>query len=106
MEGFGLSFIEAGMSGTAAVGSDHGGVVEAVIDGITGITVGSDIDVACERILALVEDPARRRLYATISARRARRELSPDAFVRALLQGADREGTGLSPAGREARRAS
>ena len=87
VEGFGLSFIEAGMSGTAAVGSDHGGVVEAVLDGITGMTVGGDLAEASERILALVQDPERRRLYASVSARRARRELTPDAFARALLSG-------------------
>lgn len=45
VEGFGISFIEAGASGTPAVAGDSGGVRSAVRDGTTGLVVAPD-DVA------------------------------------------------------------
>lgn len=85
-EGFGLSYVEAGLSGTAAVGSLHDGAGEAVHHDLTGWTLsdGGDERAAAE-LLALVRDARRRQRYAEAAREWASRELDPARFVRELL---------------------
>ena len=71
VEGFGISFVEAGASGTPSVAGDSGGVRAAVRDGETGIIVPpSDPGAAAEAIRALLDDAARRAAMGA-AARRA-----------------------------------
>lgn len=85
-EGFGLTYVEAGLSGTAAVGSECDGAVEAVQHDQTGWILRTDQTArAAEELLALVRDGARRRRYADAARAWATRELDPGRFVRELL---------------------
>ena len=61
VEGFGISFIEAGASGTPSVAGDSGGVRSAVRDGETGIVVPpEDVGSVAAALRALLGDAARR----------------------------------------------
>ena len=85
-EGFGLTYVEAGLSGTAAVASLHDGASEAVHHDVTGWTLSDDGDErAAAELLALVRDASRRRRYAEAAREWASRELDPARFVRELL---------------------
>lgn len=60
-EGFGMVFLEAALAGTPAIAYRHGGVPEAVVDGVTGLLVDEgDIDALADAIAALLADPKRR----------------------------------------------
>lgn len=62
VEGFGISFLEAGASGIPSVAGDSGGVRSAVRDGETGIVVPpTDIDAIADAIRALLLNEERRR---------------------------------------------
>jgi phosphatidyl-myo-inositol dimannoside synthase len=85
-EGFGLAYVEAGLSGTAAVGSCHGGAVEAVRHDETGLIVDPDnAERAAKDLLALAWDADRRRRYAGAARAWAMRELDPMRFAKELL---------------------
>jgi phosphatidylinositol alpha-1,6-mannosyltransferase len=61
VEGFGISFLEAGASGIPSVAGDSGGVRSAVRDGETGIVVPpTDADAIADAIRALLVNPERR----------------------------------------------
>ena len=62
VEGFGISFLEAGASGVPSVAGDSGGVRSAVRDGETGIVVPpTDVDAIADALRALLLNPERRR---------------------------------------------
>ena len=62
VEGFGISFLEAGASGVPSVAGDSGGVRSAVRDGETGIVVPpTDADAITGAIHSLLLNPGRRR---------------------------------------------
>lgn len=86
IEGFGLTYVEAGMSGTASVASNRDGAAEAVRNGVTGVTVDPERPDECAAAIAsLARDPERRQRYAAAARRRAEQSLSPRAFVDRLL---------------------
>jgi glycosyltransferase involved in cell wall biosynthesis len=61
VEGFGISFVEAGASGTPAVAGDSGGVRSAVRDGETGFVVApEDVPAITSALRTLLTDHARR----------------------------------------------
>jgi glycosyltransferase involved in cell wall biosynthesis len=61
VEGFGISFLEAGASGIPSVAGDSGGVRSAVRDGETGIVVPpTDADAITGAIQSLLLNPERR----------------------------------------------
>jgi phosphatidyl-myo-inositol dimannoside synthase len=60
VEGFGISFVEAGASGTPSVAGDSGGVRAAVRDGETGIIVAPTAYDAAAAIGQMIEDDALR----------------------------------------------
>ncbi len=71
VEGFGISFVEAGASGVPSVAGDSGGVRSAVRDGETGIVVPpTDITSITGAIASLLRDDNRRRSMGE-AARRA-----------------------------------
>ncbi len=62
VEGFGISFLEAGASGVPSVAGDSGGVRSAVRDGDTGILVPpTDADAIADAIRSLLLNPERRK---------------------------------------------
>jgi phosphatidylinositol alpha-1,6-mannosyltransferase len=57
VEGFGLAFLEANMCGKPVIGGRHGGVLDAVIDGETGILVNpEDEEEIAGAIVELLKD--------------------------------------------------
>jgi len=71
VEGFGISFLEAGASGIPSVAGDSGGVRSAVRDGETGIVVPpTDADAIADAIRALLVNPEKRHQMGR-AARRA-----------------------------------
>ncbi|NDY41896.1 glycosyltransferase family 4 protein [Dissulfurirhabdus thermomarina] len=72
-EGFGLTFVEAGLSGCILVGSDVGGIGDIIREGETGFLVPEkDPEALAARLVSLLED---RRGWGRIAAR-TRRELA------------------------------
>ena len=73
-EGFGLTFVEAGLSGAAVVGSKSGGITDIIDDGETGLMVrekdAADLSAA---LLKIVADPE---LGAALAAEARRRFLA------------------------------
>lgn len=62
VEGFGISFLEAGASGIPSVAGDSGGVRSAVRDGETGIVVPpTDPDAIADALRSLLLNPERRK---------------------------------------------
>lgn len=62
VEGFGISFLEAGASGIPSVAGDSGGVRSAVRDGETGIVVPpTDADAIADALRSLLINPERRK---------------------------------------------
>jgi glycosyltransferase involved in cell wall biosynthesis len=71
VEGFGISFLEAGASGIPSVAGDSGGVRSAVRDGETGLVVPpTDVDAIADAIRSLLLNADRRKLMG-VAARRA-----------------------------------
>ena len=61
VEGFGISFLEAGFYGKPSAAFLSGGVAEAVVDGQTGLLVPEgDLDALASAIGRLLDDPALR----------------------------------------------
>jgi len=71
VEGFGISFLEAGASGIPSIAGDSGGVRSAVRDGQTGIVVPpTDVDAIADAIRSLLLNAERRKQMGQ-AARRA-----------------------------------
>lgn len=86
VEGFGLTYVEAAVSGTPSIASRHGGAVEAVQDGVTGVTIEpTELEAAAQALVSLVQDQARRERYAQAGRAWAQDALSPARFVQRLL---------------------
>lgn len=86
IEGFGITFIEAGACGKPVVGGKSGGAVEAVLDGETGILVehpadANEVEVA---IRTLLDDEDLRSRMGTLARQRAVREFDWDKIARSL----------------------
>jgi phosphatidylinositol alpha-1,6-mannosyltransferase len=77
-EGFGIVFIEAAACGVAQLAGQSGGAAEAVIDGVTGIVVGSPEDwrAVAAGLEALLDDEPLRRKMAAAARQRACAEFS------------------------------
>ncbi|GAA4451814.1 glycosyltransferase [Phytohabitans houttuyneae] len=57
-EGLGMVLLEAAATGRPVVGTDHGGIPEAVVDGTTGYLVPEhDVTALADRIVTLLRDP-------------------------------------------------
>jgi phosphatidylinositol alpha-1,6-mannosyltransferase len=71
-EGFGLVFLEANACRKAVIGGRDGGVVDAIVDGETGLLVnGHSIEAIRAAMANLLDDPARRDRMAEAGYRRA-----------------------------------
>jgi phosphatidyl-myo-inositol dimannoside synthase len=59
-EGFGIAVVEAALCGKPAVVSNSSGLVEAILNGITGLAVPEgDENATAEAVVSLMSDPAR-----------------------------------------------
>ena len=88
-EGFGISFLEAGVAEAVAIGGRHGGACEALEDGVTGFTVDADSDdVAVAQIVQHLEqlyaDPALRLAMGQAAADRVAREFDIGRILKNL----------------------
>ena len=85
VEGFGISYIEAGWYGIPCIASLTGGGVDAVLNGITGLCVdrGNEGELA-RAIKLLLDDDAMRRGMGLAAAHRSRHELCWDVAIKQL----------------------
>ncbi len=92
VEGFGLSFLEAGFYGRPSAGFRSGGVAEAVVDGQTGLLVPEgDVSALTAAIIRLlVDDALRKRMGA--AAREHALGLRWEDAARVLFEQAGRLG--------------
>ena len=89
VEGFGLVFSEAHAYGKPVVAGRSGGVVDAVLDGETGILVEpDDPDATADAILRLMRDPALARRMGEAGRQRVEQELNWETFTRRMLAAA------------------
>lgn len=87
VEGFGLVFAEAHAHGKPVVAGRSGGVVDAVIDGETGLLVdGSRPEEIAGAILRLMADPAYARRLGENGRKRVEKELNWRHFTAQLLE--------------------
>ncbi len=78
-EGTPVSVMEAGASGLPVIATRHGGIVDAVIDGKTGILVAEgDVDGMAEAIVELAENPERSETYGKEARKHIRAHYSKD----------------------------
>ncbi|HVM60021.1 MAG TPA: glycosyltransferase family 4 protein [Verrucomicrobiae bacterium] len=86
VEGFGISYLEAGFHGKPVVGYRSGGAVEAVVDGETGLLVDEgDVPALANAFLRLLEDPALRQRLGE-GGRRYAAKFSWDTTARVLTE--------------------
>jgi phosphatidylinositol alpha-1,6-mannosyltransferase len=91
VEGFGISFVEAGASGTPSVGGDSGGVRAAVRDGVTGIVVTpDDVVAAASALRSLLSDPERRKAMGAAARAAVVEHYNWDRVARETRDFADR----------------
>jgi glycosyltransferase involved in cell wall biosynthesis len=86
-EGWGIVLLEAGLFDTPTLAYRVPGVMDAVVDGVTGVLVDDDDEFVREWV-ALAGDPARRQRLGAAAARRAA-EFSWDRSVDEFLKAAD-----------------
>ena len=85
IEGFGLVFLEAGACEKPVIGARAGGVVDAIIDGVTGRLVPPDDPAAlCEAILGFVRAPERAAAFGRAARERILRECTWDHAAEAI----------------------
>ena len=87
VEGFGITFLEAGACGKPVIGGRSGGVVDAVEDGRSGFLVDpEDPEALANRLESLASDPALRARMGAEGLRRAREEFGIAAARDSLLE--------------------
>lgn len=85
-EGFGIVFIEAAACGKAVVAGRAGGTGSAVLEGITGLRIDGDSQLAVTAALAvMLRDEGRREALGAAGLVRARESLSWDAVAARTL---------------------
>jgi glycosyltransferase involved in cell wall biosynthesis len=77
-EGFGLAFLEAAACGIPGIGSNVGGIPDAVVDGETGKLVEPDSpEELANAILFFYERAEKRKQMGRAARERARKQFSP-----------------------------
>lgn len=90
VEGFGLVFVEANAYGKPVVAGRSGGVVDAVLDGETGLLVEpNDPDAVADAICTILQDADLARRLGENGRRRVERELNWTVFTKRLLEVAE-----------------
>jgi type III pantothenate kinase len=86
-EPFGIVPLEAMACGVPVVASAVGGMIDSVVDGVTGIHVcPRDPDRIADATRSLLDDPERRRAFGRAGVRRARRRYDWDRVAAATLE--------------------
>ena len=86
IEAFGIVYLEAARFGVPSVGGRSGGVADAVRDGVTGLLCDpEDPDDIAAKVVALLDDPARRAEMGRAARENAERQ-TWDEFARHLDQ--------------------
>ena len=86
VEGFGMSFIDAAFHGLATIGTDSGGIPDAIIDGKTGlIAKTSDVIDITAKIDELLSNPKKRIALGKAGQKNAREKFQWDNKVREYL---------------------
>lgn len=86
VEGFGMAYLEAGLESKPVVGTYHGGVLEAVVDGETGRLVPPrDSAAAADAILGLLDDSDLGRRLGEAGRQRAVRDFTWQGTARESL---------------------
>ena len=81
-EGLGSAMLEAMAASRAVVGTRAGGIPEAIVHEVTGLLVPTHDDQAlASAIVALLNDPDRRRLFGAAGRARVIDEFSVDRMV-------------------------
>jgi phosphatidyl-myo-inositol dimannoside synthase len=82
VEGFGITFLEAGAYGKPVIGSHTGGIPDAVIDQVTGFLVDPlDTDNIADALTRLLSDAALRQTLGENGRRRVTEDLNPKNFA-------------------------
>lgn len=82
-EGFGLVFIEAAFHGVPSIGTNIGGIPEAIADGKTGLLVPvKDPAALAEAIVRLRDDPALRQRLGEAARERAQTEFAASVMAK------------------------
>jgi len=85
VEGLGLTYIEASVSGCLPVGSRHGGVAEVIQDGVTGLSIDPEkIEAAAQHILPYLKNAALRQDLQVRAAKIHREAFGFAAFQEAF----------------------
>ncbi|MNL65280.1 GDP-mannose-dependent alpha-(1-6)-phosphatidylinositol monomannoside mannosyltransferase [compost metagenome] len=83
VEGFGIVYMEASSCGKPVIGGNSGGVVEAVLDGETGLIVDpSSAEAIAQAVIRLREDPAMAERLAENGYRRAKEQFRYGAIAK------------------------
>jgi len=86
-EGLGSALLDAMACGKAIVGTDAGGIPEAVVHGETGLIVPARNDQAlADAIVTLLGDPAARARLGAAGRRRVEEHFSAERLVRGVLE--------------------
>ena len=87
-EGFGIVFLEAAAAGVPQIAGASGGAPEAVLDGVTGLVVGSPEDpgAVAEALRSLLADPARRRRMGRAARSRVKESFDNDVLASRLAE--------------------
>jgi phosphatidylinositol alpha-1,6-mannosyltransferase len=81
-EGFGIAFLEAAALGIPGIGSNAGGIPDAVVDGSTGILVPQESpEHLVEALLFCYRNPEKRREMGRLGMERATTQFSPAAVA-------------------------
>ncbi len=90
VEGFGMAFIDAAFHGVASIGSDNGGIKDAIIDGKTGLICesGNQSDIT-RNLRKLIEDKNLREEFGKNGKKIAEENFSWDIKIKEYLAAAN-----------------
>lgn len=87
VEGFGVTFIEANAAGKPVIGTNTGGIPEAVEDGKSGIIVEpADYEALSNEVISLLKDPSKRREMGAYARKRAVEKFDWDTVIKDYLK--------------------
>jgi glycosyltransferase involved in cell wall biosynthesis len=86
-EGFGLVFLEAMAHGKPVIGGAHGGTLDVIVDGVTGLLVPhGDIAILSNALKSLLDDPLRANEMGVEGRRRVQTLYTFERFQAGLTQ--------------------